>query len=412
MKNREYAPRLSTDGVIIEGLFQKTMITMVVAELSSGATAIIDGILVGRFLGETALAVSGLGAPYYSVASIVSGILMVGSTNMCTKAIGKGDKETLGGIFSLTILLGAVLSLLLTLVGAGMPGMVAGLFGAKGATEEIFNETAAYLRGLFLGAPGFIMYVVLTPMLQLDGDALRPKIASLSCAIVDVAGDLLNVFVFHGGMFGMALASSISHYTAFFIVASHFLKKGSLFRFSPGLIRRGMLSPLLKDGFPRAACMFSRGILPILLNTLLLRLAGDAGVTALSSMINTSFIIGAPGWGIGGAVLIVGGMMVGEQDVKGLETVMRTAITDILIGVSVIAVCVFFAAPFIASLFVPQAGQAQTMSAAFVRSYAICLPFLAFNISMSCSRRSWPICSAPSSALPACGSPTRSGRQS
>ena len=374
---------LSSDGAITRRLFQKTMITMLVAELSGGATAIIDAILVGRYLGTTALAVSGLGSPYYSVASIVSGILMVGSTNLCTKAIGKGDREGLNGVFSLTLALGVVLSVLLAAFGTGMPGEVALLFGAKGAAEEIYSQTASYLRGLFLGAPGFILYVILTPMLQLDGDAVRPKIASLACAVTDVAGDLLNIFVFHGGMFGMALASSMSHYVAFLVVASHFLKKGSLFRFSFRSIRGGMVSPLLKDGLPRAMCMLSRGLLPILLNTLLLRLAGDPGVTALSAMINTSFVIGALGWGIGGAVLIMGGMMAGEQDIGGLKEVMRTAFKDILLYVTILAAAVFLCAPLIAALFVPRGGPSLEMACAFIQCYAICLPFLAFNVSMA-----------------------------
>lgn len=78
---------LSTDGIITQHLFRKTMITMLFAELAGRVTAIIDGILAGGFLGESALAASGLGSLYYSVASIISGILMTGSTNLCTNAI-------------------------------------------------------------------------------------------------------------------------------------------------------------------------------------------------------------------------------------------------------------------------------------------------------------------------------------
>ena len=383
MKTQQTQRQLTADGAITRKLFQKTMITMLIAELSGGATAIIDGILTGRFLGSAALAVSGLGAPYYSIASIISGILMVCSTNLCTKAVGRGDRERLNGVFFLTLLLGVILSVLLAAFGVGMPGRFAILFGAKGASEDTYLQTASYLRGLFLGAPGFIMYVILTPMLQLDGDAVRPKIASAACAVTDVTGDLLNVFVFHGGVFGMALASSVSHYVAFLIVASHFLKKGSLFRFYPRSIRKGILSPLLVDGMPRAMCMLSRGLLPILLNTLLLRLVGDSGVTALSAMINTSFVIGALGWGVGGAVLIIGGMTVREQDIGALQTVMKTALKDILFFVTVLAAGVFLCAPFIGALFVPQSGSAQEMARSFIRCYAICLPFLAFNVSMA-----------------------------
>lgn len=383
MKRNRSKGSAITDGAITKNLFQKTMLTMLVAELSGGTTAIIDGILTGRFLGAQALAVSGLGSPYYSVVSIVSGILMVGSTNLCTRAIGKGDREGLSSVFSLTVGLGVILSVLLAALGASTPGSFALLFGARGAAEEIYSQTASYLRGLFVGAPGFILNVVFIPMVQLDGDTIRPKLASIACAVTDVVGDLLNIFVFHGGMFGMGLASSLSHYAAFLIVASHFLKKGSLFRFSFRSVRAGMVSPLLKDGFPRAMCMLSRGLLPILLNMLLLRLAGDPGVTALSAVINTSFVIGALGWGIGGAVLIMGGMMMGEQDIRGLKTVLQTAVKDILIFVTALAAAVFLCAPVIASLFVPQGGSAQEMARAFIRCYAISLPFLAFNVSMA-----------------------------
>ena len=50
LDSAEY-PELHTPyGVITRKLFQKTMITMVIAELTGGVTAIIDGILVGRYL--------------------------------------------------------------------------------------------------------------------------------------------------------------------------------------------------------------------------------------------------------------------------------------------------------------------------------------------------------------------------
>ena len=123
---------LPVDGAIARSLFRKALMTMLVAELANGATAIIDGILTGRFLGGTALAVSGLGSPYYSVASIVSGLLMVGCTNLCTKAIGKGDKQRLSDVFSLTLVLGVLLSGVLALTGFFMPEIYARLFGAGG----------------------------------------------------------------------------------------------------------------------------------------------------------------------------------------------------------------------------------------------------------------------------------------
>jgi anti-sigma regulatory factor (Ser/Thr protein kinase) len=62
---------------------------------------------------------------------------------------------------------------------------------------------------------------------------------------------------------------------------------------------------------------------------------------------------------------------------------MKTALTDILIGVIALAAVVFLCARYIAVLFVPDGGEAQSMALAFVRCYAICLPFLAFNVTMA-----------------------------
>lgn len=369
------------EGQITKKQFQKTMVTMVVAELSGAVTAIIDGIITGRFLGPTALAACGIGTPYFSVASILTGILMVGCTAMCTRAIGKGEREETSAVFSLTVLLGAVLSILLAVAGTAFSGAVATLFGARGASASLHGVTSDYLRGVFIGAPGFVMFVILTPILQLDGDTALPKAASIVCTVVDVAGDLLNVFVFRGGMFGMGLASSASHYAALAVVLLHFLKKRSLFRFSLRHVRFGMAPELLRGGLPRALCMLCRGLLPILLNSLALRIAGDMGVTAFAAMNNSSFVVGALGWGIGGAVLIMCGIAVGEQDVRSMETVAKTAIRDILVGVIPLGVAVFAAAPLIAGLFIPAGGEAKDMATDALRCYAVTLPFLAFNVS-------------------------------
>lgn len=367
--------------VITQRLFQNTMLTMLAAELSGAFTAIIDGIITGRFLGPTALAAFGIGTPYFSVASIVSGILMVGCTAMCTRAVGKGDKSELTRVFSLTVMLGAVLSVLLAVLGVCFSDVIASLFGAKASSASLHGETAQYLRGVFIGAPGFIMFVILTPLLQLDGDSLRPKLASAVMAVVDIGGDILNVTVFRGGLFGMGLASSISHYAALLVLLTHFFRKSELFGFSLREIRLSAVPALISDGLPRAACMLCRGILPIVVNRLALKYAGDAGAAAYSAMNSTTFFIGSLGWGIGGAVLIMGGVTVGEQDIRGYSTVIKTALKDILFGVTLLAAAVFFAAPLIAGLFITEKGEAYTMAVTAIRCYSAALPFIAFNVS-------------------------------
>ena len=369
------------DAFIVRKLFQNTMLTMLVAELSGAVAAVVDGIITGHFLGATALAACGIGGPYFSLASILSGVLMIGCTALCTRSVGIGDTREAARVFSLTMLLGVMLSVLFGLSGVLLSGSYATLFGAHGASASLHAATSDYLRGVFIGAPGFILFVILTPILQLDGDSARPKLASAVFAVVDIVGDLLSVFVLHGGMFGIGLASSIGHYCALAVVLSHFLKnKSSMFRFSLKAIRLSMAPIVMRDGLPRAVCMLSRALLPILLNALALKLAGDLGAAAYSAMVNTTFVIGSLGWGIGGAMFIMGSMSVGEQDLKGLMTDIGTALKDILLGVVPLAVVVFLVSPLIARLFIPDEPEACAMAVTAIRCYAVTLPFLAFNV--------------------------------
>ena len=361
-------------------LFQNAMLTMLVAELSGAVTAVIDGLITGRWLGPTLLAAFGVGTPYFSIACIISGILMVGCTARCTRAVGKGDKAELTRVFSLTILLGVVSSVLLAVLGVCFADPIASFLGAK-ESSGLHADTAQYLRGAFLGAPGFILFAILTPLLQLDGDPLRPKLASVAMMIVDTAFDVLNVTVFKAGLFGMGLATSLSHYAALLVVLTHFFKKSDLFRFSLREIRFRMAPAIMSDGLPRAVCMLCRAMLPVVLNHLLLAIAGQNGVTAFSSLNGITYPISALGWGIGGAVLIMSGMNVGEQDLRGLVTTVRTALKDILIYVTALGVVVFIAAPWIVSLFITEAGEAHSMATTATRCYAVTLPFLAFNVS-------------------------------
>ena len=46
--------------------------------------------------------------------------------------------------------------------------------------------------------------------------------------LTDVALDILNIFVFHAGMFGMGLASSVSYYVVLAISGVYFFRDGCL----------------------------------------------------------------------------------------------------------------------------------------------------------------------------------------
>ena len=361
-------------------LFQDAVLTMLVAELTSAASTFVDGVIIGRFLGDSAIAAYGVAEPYYSIAAMIRCLLMAGCVTLCTRALGKGDKKRAGSVFSLTVTGGLILAVALMVFGLIFSPQIAAAFGARGDAADILPIAVGYLRGIFPGAPAFILFIVLIPILQLDGDARRPKVASITCGIVNVIGDLLNVYVFKAGMFGMGLATTVSQYAALAVMLTHFLKKGSLFRFQLREMQKNDIPELAREGMPSAVSMICRALLPILLNPWTVTLAGGAGLTAYSVQHNMNFLIGALGWGIGGAVLLMAGVCAGEQDVNGITKVAGTALRDILFGVGAIAAAVIIFAGPLARLYLPGGGESMKIATMAVRFYALALPFIAFNV--------------------------------
>lgn len=380
MKNQGFAEKWQSS-FFTRKLFQRAVITMMIAELSNTVSAVVDSIITGRFLGETDLAAAGLGAPYYSIVAFIGGIMLVGCANMCTRAMGKGDREELSGVFSLIIGSCLALSLLLSVTGLCFTEWYVTIFGGGGARPEVFQTTVSYMKGLFPGAPAFIFTLALIPILQLDGDLTRPKLAALVSAVVDIVVDLLNVFVFKGGMLGMGIASSLGLYAGLFVLLSHFFMEESAFHFSFRKIIPSRFPELVWSGLPQGVSMICRFACAVVLNALLIRLAGDSAISAFTAQTNTKFVFATLGVGISQSVLLTGGIMVAEQDIREVKNVLWTALTDILTGVLGLGILLALTAGMVAVIFIPQASDAQSMAVVALRCVGIALPFLAFNSS-------------------------------
>jgi len=357
------------------------MIVMIIAEFSGALTSIIDGILTCRYLGSTSMAAYGITQTYFCLVCILSGILMVGCQSFCVSAISRGDREGANAIVSLCVAAGGGITAIMAILGIAFAPQLSVLFGATGDSAHLVPECADYLRGIFIGAPFWLLMMILTPILQLDGDGKRVKLASLVLAVGDIAADLLNIFVLKGGLFGMGLATAISHILGGCIVLTHFMKRDKMFSISFKNIRWKELKPIFSLGMPRATSMIGRTIGPILLNIIVISIASEAGMASLSVQRNITFLVGSVGWGIGGAVLMIGSMYFRDQDRKEIAATLRCDIKSILMYVNAVAVALFIVAPLIAIFYVPEDMQIRSMSQTALRWYAVALPFLAFNVS-------------------------------
>ena len=369
--------KLISSPTIAQKQFYATMITLTIVELSGAVTCLVDGLVISRFIGPTAMAAFGLTGVYFSICAVISFTLAAGVQAMCTAYISKGDITSSSRAFTIACLIAVVSGALMTVFGIIFAGPFARLLGAEG---ELYPLTTAYFRGAFIGTIPNILLAVLAPLVQLDGAGRTAQLSSLLVIVCDIVFDLLNALVLHLGLLGMGCATSLSYIIAFIPYIRHFLSKNTLFKRHTAGIKAKECLKLIGIGLPRGVSMLSRALGPIFINLYVLSIASTVGMTAMSVQSNMRFLLCAPAWGISGAVLLLGSVYVGEIDKVNLRRTLLQSINCVIVFMIPLSIIFALGAPIAVKLYLSTSDAAFNMSVEALRAYAISLPLIGLNL--------------------------------
>lgn len=208
----------------------------------------VDTMIVGNYLGVTALAA--LGATEWLVFVMfgcVQGITQGFSISMA-KRFGCHDEEGLKQDVGGSIFLCLVLGILLTSIGIVLCKPILCLLHTP---QDMMEMAQIYLRTLYGGVCISFCYNMTAAFLRAAGDSRTPLVAVSLAAVCNIALDLFFVVVLHLGVFGAAFATLLSQlvsaaYCLWVIKAGGFVRlEAADFR-----IRSDRLKRLLFLGLP------------------------------------------------------------------------------------------------------------------------------------------------------------------
>ena len=364
---------------MLRSIFNKYLVTVTLSEFTFSVCTLIDGILSGQYLGASALAAIGICAPFPSLLAILSGMLGAGCLVRCSYYMGRGEKENANRVFSTVVLVSMLVCAVLTFIFIAFAVPISQWFGATGQAADLLDESVDYLVSCAIGTVGMIMYSILSPIVQLEGKHAFIRAATFVLAFTNIIGDLLNMFVFNGGLFGVGLATAISNMAAAAVLAAALMTPKVSFKFSFRRIDFSVLPALLRKGSPKAVRRGCNSARSVFMNRLTMAAAGSVGVAALSVQGNLRAFSGAVGAGIATTMLMIAGVIYAEKDVDSLKMLFMEAIKKILTLVVPIMTALVVLAPYIVSLYIPEKGEAAEMAVVAVRCYSLALPFTAFN---------------------------------
>ena len=263
-----------------------SMVSMAVTSLYT----VVDGIFVGRYVGADALAAVNLVMPLLLISFALIDLVAVGSSVQIAIRLGEQKSEEASRIFSFCSKLILLLSLLIGAAGFFLAGPAVALMGAE---RQVTAMAVDYLRVYALLAPFIMLFFALDNYLRICGRVRYSMGINVFTSLVNIVLDALFLIVFRWGVAGAALASCIGMALGTVLGLLPFLRKKLPLRFVRGRVPLHQLAALLANGSSEFFSSIAGSVLMVILNSVLLHLAGTPAVSAFSIVMYVDSIVGA-----------------------------------------------------------------------------------------------------------------------
>ena len=338
-----------TKGPVMQTML-RFAVPMILGDLLQQCYNIADTLIVGRYLGESALAAVGSAFSLMTfLTSIILGLAM-GSGIVFSIRFGQKDEKGLKeGILASFALLASVTVILNILVFAGLDLIIWFLR----TPEELVQMMRDYLSVIFTGLVGIFLYNFFASLLRSLGNSVVPLVFLAVSACLNIVLDLWFVTGLHRGVAGAAEATVIAQYVSGIGIAIYtFVKFPHLLRREQGVrLRKSRVKEI--TSFSALTCMqqsiMNLGILAVqgLVNSF-----GTTIMAAFAAAVKIDAFAYLPVQDFGNAFSIFTAQNYGAKKPERIKKGIRTAV---LVSVSfslLISLCVcLFAAPLM-SLFI------------------------------------------------------------
>lgn len=338
---------------------------------------IADGMFVSRFLGDGALSAVNIVYPVIFLANGFGVMLGTGGSAMIAKQLGEGKQKKACEDFTFYTCFGIFIGvLLLALTFLFVHPIILGL----GSSESLVANCKAYLLPLILFAPITILQLMFQCLFATAG---KPQYG----LILTTVGGILNImldYIFLGplqmGIMGAAIATGIGQSipAIFGLIYFAFVRKELYFvPFHPDF---KSLAQACFNGSSEMVTSLSNAVVTFLFNVIMLKLAGESGVAAITIILYGQFLFNSLYLGFAIGVAPVISYNYGSKDHVQLQRVTKICYTFLLISSVLITLISFLSSDYVVSVFVGEKNDTYALASTGFSIFAINFLFGGINI--------------------------------
>ena len=303
--------------------------------------SLVDTIIVGRFLGVSALAAVGAtGSINFLIVGFCQGICNGFALPVAQRFGAKdydGLRKYVGNSAVLAIIFGGAITLITVI--ACRP-----ILELMQTPSDIIDLSYNYIVVIFAGIPAIMLYNILSAYLRSLGDSATPVIFLVISAGLNIGLDLLFIVTFKWGVFGAAFATVLSQAVSGILCLILIIKKFDILRLKRDDWKldwdytRYLLIMGLPMGLQYSITAIGSVILQSSVNTL-----GSTAVASMTAGSRISMFVVCPFDALGSTMATFGGQNVGAGRLDRLGRGLRSAVTlGAIYSALILVVLIFF----------------------------------------------------------------------
>lgn len=184
-------------------------IPMLIGNIAQQLYNTVDSIIVGRYVGDNALAAVGSAGPILNLLLVLFVGISVGAGIVVSQYFGARQREDLSKSIGCCITLTGISSLIVMVVA---PLVTKPLLRLLQTPDSIMDWCNSYLLILFIGIAGCAFYNILGGILRGLGDSVSALVYLLVATVINIVLDYVFVAYFSMGVAGVALATVIAQF--------------------------------------------------------------------------------------------------------------------------------------------------------------------------------------------------------
>lgn len=272
----------------VRELFFHYLVPAICGTTVTSIYVLADTIIIGKRLGETALAALNIALPVYNVFFGMGLLAGVGGSVLMSICRGRGKKEEGNACFSAALILNFIMFFICLAVFTAFMEDIARILGG---TDETMPYIMDYIPYIIWGMGTYFFSAFLQTFIRNDGAPRLAMWSVIAGGVTNIILDLVFVYPLNMGMKGAALATVAASFLTVVILCTHFFSGKNQLRFTLSGFRPIFAARIFANGFTSFVIEAASGFTIFIFNLQLLKYLGNAGISVYGIISNTALVV-------------------------------------------------------------------------------------------------------------------------